>query len=115
MQGWPIWLVAFVAVISPWIAMVYLSRQADKRAADHELNAAKNMAALQEIAKAGWKAYEDNVELLRETQAIARQTQDIAGELVSIIHLNTQSMTTLVDAVKNNMFCPQVRKAAGKD
>lgn len=115
MQGWPIWMVAFMAVISPWIAMVYLSRAADKRAADHEINAAKNMAVLQEIAKAGWKAYEDNVELLKETQSLTKRTQEVTAELVDIVHLNTQSMTTMFDAIKNNHFCPAVRKASGKD
>jgi len=48
--------------------------------------------------------YENNVDLVE-------RYEKLADELSGIIHLNTQVQTHLVDSIKNNTFCPAVRKA----
>ncbi|WP_035218569.1 hypothetical protein [Desulfatibacillum aliphaticivorans] len=53
------------------------------------------------------KFYENNVELVTNYQKLA-------NELAEIIHLNTQAQTNLVNAIKNNTFCPMVRKETGQ-
>ena len=50
--------------------------------------------------------YENNVELVNNYQKLA-------NDLAAIIHLNTQAQTNLVNAIKNNTFCPVVRKEIG--
>jgi hypothetical protein len=131
--GWPIGLLIVLTLIGPWIVLIWIVRglaaadkkatenaaAADKaateRAREHDLKSQENLAKLKEITEAGWQAYKDNVDLVKETQAVAKQAVNLASELAEIVHLNTQAMTTLIDSVKNNMFCPQVRKATGKD
>jgi FtsZ-binding cell division protein ZapB len=49
--------------------------------------------------------YENNVELVKSYDKMS-------GELTSIIHLNTQTMTHLHDAIKNNSFCPLLKEQA---
>lgn len=51
--------------------------------------------------------YENNVEL-------ATNYQKLASELAGIIHLNTQAQTNLVNAIRNNSFCPMARKEIGQ-
>lgn len=58
--------------------------------------------------------YDNNVLLVEETQRIAKQVVGIAGELSSVVVLNTQVQTTLVEQIRNNLFCPMVRKEAGR-
>ena len=52
------------------------------------------------------KMYEDNVKLVKDYNKLAE-------DLANIIHLNTQTQTQLVESIKHNQFCPQVRKAGG--
>ena len=47
--------------------------------------------------------YESNVLLVKNYR-------DLAGDLKDVLILNTQAMTTLCDNMKNNQFCPVVRK-----
>lgn len=47
--------------------------------------------------------YDNNVELVK-------RYADLADSLSEIIHLNTQVQTQLVEAIKNNMFCPMIRE-----
>jgi len=47
--------------------------------------------------------YENNVDLVKHYE-------NLASDLSSIIHLNTQVQTQLVEQIKHNMFCPIVRE-----
>ncbi len=47
--------------------------------------------------------YENNVDLVKHYEKLA-------SDLSSIIHLNTQVQTQLVEQIKHNMFCPIVRE-----
>lgn len=48
------------------------------------------------------KMYENNV-------ALTRQVANIAEDLRDIVIMNTQQMTHVEDAIKQNQFCPIVR------
>lgn len=41
---------------------------------------------------------------------LTKRYADISDNLVGTIHLNTQTLTRLVEKINNNMFCPQVRE-----
>ena len=60
------------------------------------------------------KMYESNVQLVKDYQAALQNQQKLSGDLAGIITLNTQTQTHLVDAIKNNTFCPAVRASQGK-
>lgn len=60
------------------------------------------------------RMYESNVELVKSYQSAMKEQQKLSGDLAGIITLNTQTQTHLVDAIKNNTFCPAVRASAGK-
>lgn len=57
------------------------------------------------------KLYESNARLVKSTQDAFQRLEKIYGEAISVISLNTQTQTHLADTVKNNQFCPMVRKA----
>lgn len=55
------------------------------------------------------RMYENNVRLVEEGQAAQRRLEAIYSEAISIVSLNTQAQTRLVEAIKGNMFCPMIR------
>ena len=38
----------------------------------------------------------------------------VTGDVLSVISMNTQTNSHLIDAIKNNTFCPQMRANMGK-
>lgn len=47
--------------------------------------------------------YENNVDLVKHYEKLS-------NDLTSVIHMNTQVMTHLVEKISNNHFCPLVRQ-----
>lgn len=68
----------------------------DKERADERMRYDKDMTEVRQM-------YTNNVSLVK-------RYADISDNLVGTIHLNTQTLTRLVEKVNNNMFCPQVRE-----
>lgn len=91
-----------VVLIMWYVDQRRYERQEKKR--DEDLN--KVLAAYHDDVRAVTRFYEDNVLLVKNYERLA-------SELAGIIHLNTQAQTRLVEAIKNNMFCPVVRKETG--
>ncbi|SPD73801.1 conserved hypothetical protein [uncultured Desulfobacterium sp.] len=89
-SGWPIWFLFLLAMIGPWVVMLILDRNHERRHAAQR------------------KMYENNVVLLEQTQSIAK-------DLKEIVIMNTQTSQKLTDSVEKNQFCPMVRleKRAG--
>lgn len=52
--------------------------------------------------------YENNVHLAKSYDSLAKDLRDV-------VIMNTQAMTRVCDDVKNNNFCPMVRKASGEE
>lgn len=57
------------------------------------------------------RLYESNVRLVKDFSGAYKQLLQVYGETMSVISLNSQNMTHLADAIKNNQFCPEARKA----
>lgn len=55
--------------------------------------------------------YENNVELVRNYEYGVKQWEKLDGDLAGIITLNTRILSTLVEKVESNQFCPTVRGA----
>ena len=59
------------------------------------------------------RLYENNVHLVKEYQASCDRLESLYSETLSIISLNTQTQTRLVESINNNLYCPMVRKETG--
>ena len=59
------------------------------------------------------KLYENNVRLVDDYSASCTRLEKLYGETLSVISLNTQTQTHLVESIKNHQFCPVVREKAG--
>ena len=84
MGGWPGWLIMLLIIVGPWILILIVDRNNERR-----FLAQKQM-------------YDNNVILLKETQSIAK-------DLKEIVILNTQTSQKLTDSVEQNQFCPMMR------
>lgn len=42
--------------------------------------------------------------------SLVKRYNELSSELMGTVRLNTQALTQLVDNVKNNQFCPQLRE-----
>jgi len=82
---WPLGGFMMTIVLGPWILQFFFSRGQEKR-----FESVKKM-------------YENNVELLKTTQSLAQNSQDL------VIH-NIQVMDKVYHISKNNLFCPIIRK-----
>ena len=102
-----------VKVIGPYGVFLLLGflnmRWVDKRLSEERAVQASTLQQYQRDMAEQREMYKNNVLLVQETQRIGTAVTELAGELASIVHLNTQVQTKLVDRIDNNLFCPMVR------
>ena len=115
LEGIPSWLVSMIVgaqgvngviLLMFWVTMVRNERY---RREDRD-QVSRIMAEHKEYMDRQARMYENNVQLLRDTQLMAKGYERLAGDLAGIITLNTQSQTRLVERIDHNMFCPLVRE-----
>lgn len=82
---WPLFSIIALMQIGPWVGMLAITHVQGKR----------HSAAVQ--------MYENNVLLVKGYEKLA-------SDLTSIIHLNIQAQTRLVEKIENNMYCPVIRE-----
>jgi hypothetical protein len=58
--------------------------------------------------------YKNNVHLVGDYEKGMCRLEKLAEEMMSVVALNAQASSHLTDAIRNNTFCPQVRKELGK-
>lgn len=58
--------------------------------------------------------YKNNVHLVGDYDRAMLRLEKISEEMMSVVSLNAQASSHLAEAIKNNTFCPQVRKEQGK-
>ena len=83
-SGWPVWFLILLAIVGPWIFMLILDRNNERR-----FLAQKQM-------------YDDNVTLVENYQGISKDFKEM-------LIMNTQATQQMTDAIKTNQFCPMVR------
>ncbi len=100
-EGLPLSTISFAINILGLPGLIFVVWYVDQRRLDKVLRRYdKDMARVVRM-------YEDNITLVQGYQ-------NLASDLSSIIHLNTQAQTHLVEVIKNNQFCPTVRAGGGK-
>jgi len=82
---WPVAAAIGVIVLGPWVMVGVFIRGQEKR-----FEAVRQM-------------YENNVDLVREVKVMADERQEL-------VILNTTGFQELSDLIRNNLFCPIVRK-----
>lgn len=100
-EGLPISTITLVVNVLGLPGMIFVVWYVDQKRIDKVLK--KYDANMAQVVR----MYEDNVLLVKGYEKLAT-------ELTSIIHLNTQVQTNLVNAINNNMFCPLSRKQQGQ-
>lgn len=57
--------------------------------------------------------YQNNAHLVGDYDKAMVRLEKVAGEMMSVVSLNSQSYMHLADAIKNNTFCPRTRELVG--
>ncbi|MCF6265243.1 MAG: hypothetical protein L3J57_01705 [Desulfuromusa sp.] len=96
---WPVGLLLFALLFGPWVGLWTYAAAQSKREKTQE----EKFTAVVDM-------YNSNVELVKSYERSVQRWEKHSDDLSSIIHLNTQMMTRLVEQIKNNMFCPIVRE-----
>jgi preprotein translocase subunit YajC len=89
----PILLFLTVMGLGPWVMIIYISRQQDKRMS--------KMIAM----------YENNVTLVKSYEGLTASVIKINDNLQDLVILTTSTMQTLVEHIKSNLFCPLVKQS----
>jgi uncharacterized membrane-anchored protein YhcB (DUF1043 family) len=112
-SGWPFGIVIFVIVIGPWLLHFILSRLDSRRDQKREELHRKQMQTVLEQYRKDVseikRLYESNARLVTATNEAFKRLEKIYGESVSVISLNTQTQTNLVNAIENNRYSQIVR------
>lgn len=81
---WPLGMIILFVVIGPWVSAFLLVHLQSRR--------------FEKVVK----MYENNVTLVEDYAKLAKDLHDV-------VIMNTQTITTLVNAIKTNQYCPAVR------
>ncbi len=97
LEGIPVSLVVSIVYVLGLPGLVMILWYVDHRRYDKILSVYKS--DMTQVTR----FYKNNVDLVKHYE-------NLANDLASIIHLNTQVQTQLVEKIKHNMFCPMVRE-----
>ena len=61
------------------------------------------------------RMYEDNVDLVKDYEKHVGSQRDVTEKLIDLIAVSTGTQQTLVDYIRNNLFCPLVRQRTKPD
>lgn len=98
----PILIFLAIMGLGPWIATIWVNHRQDKRMGKLVDLFTKQMADSEH-------RYENNVQLVKNYEAFTESSQKINDDLQNLVILTTSTMQTLVDHIKNNLFCPFMR------
>jgi len=87
-SAWPLGMILCFVVAGPWVLSLLLAGASRKR--------------FEEMAR----MYESNVKLVKAYE-------DLAKDLKDVVILNTQTFSELTSAIRDNQFCPMVRREGG--
>lgn len=80
----------------------------------HAKELAATLAQYREDVGAIKQLYKNNVELVNDYDKSQVRLEKLYQETLSVIALNTQTVTHLVSAINTNQYCPEVRAVGPK-
>lgn len=98
----PILLFFIVMGLAPWIVTIWSTRQQDKRVAKIVDLLTKQMGESEQ-------RYENNVQLVRNYEALVIAQRETNEKLVDLITISTGTLQSMVEYVKNNWWCPATK------
>jgi hypothetical protein len=87
-----------------------LIRDRAKTEADHKADIARIDAQFMAIITQQEKRFEVVVKNYENNVILVESHQKLSNELATIIHMNTQVMTKLVEKIDNNHYCPMAKE-----
>ncbi|KQC03138.1 MAG: hypothetical protein APR55_07070 [Methanolinea sp. SDB] len=84
-----------------------------KELAEREKAVAQILAQYKEDVAGIRKLYENNTRLVKDYNEIYLRQERMFSETLSVVSLNTQAQTRLVEKIQSNTFCPIVRQEKG--
>ncbi|MDA8137996.1 MAG: hypothetical protein M0036_05010 [Desulfobacteraceae bacterium] len=84
-----------------------------KELAEREKAIATTLSQYREDVAAIRRLYENNARLVEDYERTCNRLERIYSETMSVISLNTQTQTRLVDSINANDYCPAVRQMRG--
>ncbi len=100
----PILLFLALVLVGPWIVMIWISRQQDRRMGKALAQHAQQFSEAIEM-------YKSNVSLVKNYEEFTKAIETIVDKQQDLILLVSTTMQTLVDHIKSNLFCPFVRQS----
>lgn len=95
---WPVVLVLAILQLAPWVVMLWISRSMEKRHGEALQMYENNVILVKEHA-----------DLVEDYDAATKRWENITETVISVVSLNTQAQTKLLDSIRSNEFCPVVR------
>lgn len=92
----PILVFLALVIVAPWAVTVWITRTQDRR-----------MATVFERQD---KRFEDVVQMYERNVDLVKSHERINENLQNLIILTTSTLQTLVEHIKNNLYCPLVRQ-----
>ena len=95
LSSWPVLAIVFLLIIGPWVLSMMLYWNSRER--------------FESVVQ----MYEHNVELVNDYKGLVSDVKDLARDMKDLVMVNTQTFSTLTEAIKSNQFCPLVREKGG--
>lgn len=126
---WPIAIVLLLVVIGPWVALLYIGSKIGTQIENQNIKIAvaigeklESIVKLQgekisaiignfdkdfdEALNGQEKRFEKVVLMYESNVLLVKGYEKLSADLTSIIHINTQAMTKLVDRIDGRQYCP---------
>ncbi|GAB4485969.1 MAG: hypothetical protein OHK006_13050 [Thermodesulfovibrionales bacterium] len=88
----PVLVFLLTLLIAPWVAVIWFIRSVDKR--------------MTKVFERQDKRFEEVVSMYNNNAGLVRGYEKISGDLQELVILVTSTMQTLVEHIKNNLYCP---------
>lgn len=104
--AWPTIIVLALFMLAPWLVMLWVSRSMEKKHAEAVKMYENNVLLVQDHAD----LVKAHAALVEDYDAATKRWERITDTVISVVTLNTQAQTKLLDSIRSNDFCPAVRE-----
>lgn len=95
-----------ITQIGPWVMSMVMIGGIRKQ---YELQAAENARRFEALAAESRERFERVVAMYEANVILVKGYERLSDDQKDLLTLNIQSLTTVKDAISNNMFCPVIR------
>ena len=96
--SWPPILVFAIIMLAPWVVQFFVSRSMEKRHTEAVQMYKDNVILVEDYAK-----------MVKDYESAIRRWEKVTETVLSVVSLNTQAQTKLLDSIRGNEYCPTMR------